>query len=232
MGASNSATETQQKLDDAMDEDVKADAGTKRNKDEAELDEGRKKDHSTRTQDRAAPKDTKGEEPATKKAKVSDAQEKNDEITHDGANLIAEPTNGILEPEATLPILVVGKKRFPDSSKGKREVFWSTVKKVGKDSVKEKLGHAEGALGERNYFIKTRGMSILHGSLRGVTTHYSPPIPKTPSQRAAHLIYFLTHPAEADLGCMQRELSIYSSGSQVRKSDFKSEPSWCWVVAE
>ncbi|KAG9022328.1 hypothetical protein FRB95_000348 [Tulasnella sp. JGI-2019a] len=214
MGASNSATETQQKLDDAMDEDVKADAGTKRNKDEAELDEGKKKDHSTRTQDRAAPKDTKGEEPATKKAKVSDAQEKNDEITHDGANLIAEPTNGILEPEATLPILVVGKKRFPDSSKGKREVFWSTVKKVGKDSVKEKLGHAEGALGERNYFIKTRG-----------DRH-------TSSQRAAHLIYFLTHPAEADLGCMQRELFIYSSGSQVRKSDFKSEPSWCWVVAE
>ncbi|KAG8988678.1 hypothetical protein FRB93_004013 [Tulasnella sp. JGI-2019a] len=214
MGASNSATETQQKLYDAMDEDVKADAGTKRNKDEAELDEGKKKDHSTRTQDRAAPKDTKGEEPATKKAKVSDAQEKNDEITHDGANLIAEPTNGILEPEATLPILVVGKKRFPDSSKGKREVFWSTVKKVGKDSVKEKLGHAEGALGERNYFIKTRG-----------DRH-------TPSQRAAHLIYFLTNPAEADLGCMQRELSIYSSGSQVRKSDFKSEPSWCCVVAE
>ncbi|KAG9002298.1 hypothetical protein FRB93_011724 [Tulasnella sp. JGI-2019a] len=272
-GASNATT--QQKLDHAIDEDVKADAGTKRNKDEAELDEGSVKNHATRTQDTAAPKDAEGEEPATKKAKVSDVQEKNDEMTHDDADLIAEPTNGILErghvyffyrtkvnlaTGGTTPtsiddvakfhflllprpdnnvksknqkqpfrFCVVGKKRLPDPLKGKREVFWSTVEKVGKDLATEKLGDAEGGLGERNYSTKTRGDRHVDPARVTGRGHYAlfSPKPDTPSQRAVHLVYFLTHPAEADLGDVQRELSIYSSGSliiQVRNPTSSQNP--------
>jgi len=39
------------------------------------------------------------------------------------------------------------------------------------------------------------------------------PHPNTPSQRATHLVYFLTHPSPDELGGIQKELSIYSSGS-------------------
>ena len=45
--------------------------------------------------------------------------------------------------------------------------------------------------------------------------HYAlfSPKPGTPSQRTTHLVYFLTHPGKKEIGPIQKELSIYESGS-------------------
>jgi len=61
---------------------------------------------------------------------------------------------------------------------------------------------------------------------RGHYALYSPK-PRTPSQRATHLVYFLTHPAPEDLGDVQKELSIYPSGSfilQIRNPTSNQNP--------
>lgn len=47
---------------------------------------------------------------------------------------------------------------------------------------------------------------------RGQYALFSPK-PHTPSQRATHLLYYLTHPAPDKIGEIQEELSIYVSGS-------------------
>lgn len=209
----------QQKLDDYMDEDVKAEAGTKRSKDEAELEDVNDDDDddgNSKLEPPSAGEDD-GAEPATKKAKVSDDAKESgeDNSTTTVADLTREPTDGILErghvyffyrtkvefsTDGTTPtsldavakfhflllpraaasspsttkkkqpfrFCVVGKKRLPDPSKGKREVFWSTVEKAGDDFAKEELGEAEDGLGERNYSTKTRGTSCVMITLRGV----------------------------------------------------------------
>lgn len=47
---------------------------------------------------------------------------------------------------------------------------------------------------------------------RGQYALFSPK-PNTPSQRATHLLYYLTHPSPDKIGEVQEELSIYASGS-------------------
>jgi len=60
------------------------------------------------------------------------------------------------ESKGHFRIMVIGKKRLPDSSKG-REVFWGSVEKYGDDL--EALQGNDG-LGEKNYSTKTRGGQI------------------------------------------------------------------------
>jgi len=109
-------------------------------------------------------------------------------------------------------LFIIGKKRLPDRNKGGREVFCATLSKYGDDF--EKMNMRE-AIGERNYTTKTRGDRHIEPARVAGRGHYAlfSPKPGTPSRRTTHLVYFLTHPGSKEIGPIQKELSIYESGS-------------------
>jgi len=109
-------------------------------------------------------------------------------------------------------LFVIGKKRLPDRARGGREVFWATLSSFGDDFAKFKAGDA---LGEKNYSTKTRGERHIEPARIAGRGHYAlfSPHPNTPSQRATHLVYFLTHPSPNEVGSIQKELSIHESDS-------------------
>ncbi|KAG8990959.1 hypothetical protein FRB90_001531 [Tulasnella sp. 427] len=109
-------------------------------------------------------------------------------------------------------VFTIGKKRLPDRAKGGREVFWATMTKFGDNFAEFK---ASEAMGPVDYETKTKGKRHNEPARVAGRGHYAffSPKPKTPSQRATHLLYYLTHPSPADIGEVQEELSIYASGS-------------------
>ncbi|KAG8918075.1 hypothetical protein FRC01_002057, partial [Tulasnella sp. 417] len=109
-------------------------------------------------------------------------------------------------------LFTIGKKRLPDRAKGGREVFWASMQKFGDDFTEFKAAEA---MGPRDYETKTKGKRHNEPARvagRGQYALFSPK-PDTPSQRATHLLYFLTHPSPEEIGEVQEELSIYASGS-------------------
>ncbi|KAG9045371.1 hypothetical protein FS837_006440 [Tulasnella sp. UAMH 9824] len=109
-------------------------------------------------------------------------------------------------------LFTIGKKRLPDRAKGGREVFWASMQKFGDDFTEFKAAEA---MGPRDYETKTKGKRHNEPARvagRGQYALFSPK-PDTPSQRATHLLYYLTHPSPDEIGEVQEELSIYASGS-------------------
>ncbi|KAG8947845.1 hypothetical protein FRC04_010203 [Tulasnella sp. 424] len=109
-------------------------------------------------------------------------------------------------------LFFIGKKRLPDRAKGGRDVFWASLHKFGNDFSEFKTAEA---MGPRDYETKTKGKRHNEAARiagRGQYALFSPK-PNTPSQRATHLLYYLTHPAPDKIGEIQEELSIYVSGS-------------------
>jgi hypothetical protein len=110
------------------------------------------------------------------------------------------------------------------------------VEEVGEGLAKEELGELGAGLGEKNYSTKTGGGCFCGFVLMSTFGAYIPlfagdrhieparvaerghcalfsPKPTMPSQRTTHLVYFLTHPAENEMGDVQKDFSIYFTAS-------------------